>query len=95
MRSTLKEDNMDPTIEEMRQFLETCAGPYDADDADIEEAIYWYAAHNHGGQTSNLYSALSQSQFKPGPLACDVSEEGVSGFLYEELEYKFGAEVYS
>jgi hypothetical protein len=35
---------------------------------DIAEAIHCFATLNHEGQTSALYSILSQSEFRPGPL---------------------------
>ena len=41
---------------------------------DIEEAAYWLAAHYHGGQASNLYAALSASEFRPG-CASDLPED--------------------
>jgi hypothetical protein len=62
----------DPTREDMLAFLQTekliLTGSYIAseDDFDIEEAIYWFSADYHGGQWSNLYSALSTSEFRPG-----------------------------
>ena len=60
--------NTDPTADEMRAFLKA----YDssADSFDIEEAIYWFANDWHSGQWSNLYSALSTSEYHPGPIAC-------------------------
>lgn len=58
----------DPTREEMRAFLDGVASHYEADDFDIEEAMYAFAASHHGGQGSNLYAALSLSPFRPGPL---------------------------
>jgi hypothetical protein len=42
---------------------------------DIEEAAYYLAAHWHGGQWSNLYSALSCSPFKPGPCSSDLPDD--------------------
>lgn len=48
----------DPTIDEMREFLnEQFPKPdYDVDawEFDREEAIYWFAANYHAGQSSNL-----------------------------------------
>lgn len=35
---------------------------------DIEAAMYWFCSNWHGGQWSNLYSALSTSPYRPGPL---------------------------
>lgn len=59
---------------------ETCHTEAEADDdahdgcgcrMDIEAAAWFLAAHWHGGQWSNLYSALSLSPFDPGPMMRD------------------------
>ena len=42
---------------------------------DIEEAAYYLAVHLHHGQRSNLYAAVCQSDFNPGPLAKDLPDE--------------------
>ena len=42
---------------------------------DIEEAAWYLAVHWHGGASSNLYSALSVSQFDPGPCATDLPDD--------------------
>lgn len=39
-----------------------------ADPIEIEQAIYWWAADHHEGQWSELYSILSTSAYRPGPL---------------------------
>ena len=50
----------------------------------IEEAAYWFASWNHGGQWSNLYRALCASQFRPPRLAsgpsCEIAAELVKHF---------------
>ncbi len=47
----------DPTRAEMLAFLAPLyAG--ETDDCDRECAIYWFANEWHGGQSSNLYSAI-------------------------------------
>ena len=58
---------LDPSIEDMREFLIEHASY--SDEFDREEAMYWFASLYHGGQSSNLYSALCQSEYSPGPLA--------------------------
>lgn len=78
----------DPTAEEMRTFLRPLAKAMDADDFDIEEAIYWFAANWHGGQSSNLYSALSTSDFKPSRLA--TGPEPTAEELMGDLEGRYG-----
>jgi len=52
----------------------------DVDDFSAAEAIHAYCSLNHGGQGSVLYSLLSQSEFKPGPL---WSEEYVDEMVLE------------
>lgn len=83
----------DPTREEMLEFLAPLASQIGADNFDIEAAIWWFACDNHGGQWSNLYSALSTSPFSPSPLHYSVDQEGeVALLLYlslvEEFTYK-------
>lgn len=57
--------NTDPTSAEMLAVLEQT---YPEHSSDYEEAIYWFANRYHVGQTSNLYSVLSTSEFDPGPV---------------------------
>lgn len=57
---------MDPTHDEMVEFLS--AHNPDADPFDIAVAIYSFAAAYHGGQFTNLYRAITQCGFKPGPF---------------------------
>ena len=56
---------------------------------DIEEAAWNLAAHWHGGQSSNLYAALSSSEYDPGcagDLPDDLDDEDcervISTLLY-------------
>ncbi len=54
---------------------------------DIEEAAYYVAAHYHGGQWSCLYSTLSQSEFRPGPISKDLPDDDerfIASALYRE-----------
>jgi hypothetical protein len=80
----------DPTRDDMLEFLRQHVTHYvlfsSVEDAefDIEEAIYWFATDYHGGQASNLYSALCQSPFKPGRLQSACSDEA-SYDLYQDL----------
>ncbi len=78
----------DPTLEEMRTHLRTV--PQDEPDSDSaefdqEEAIYWFANDYHGGQWSNLYSALCQSEYHPGPLTNGPELDSMGAYLYDEL----------
>lgn len=54
----------DPTLQDM---LAALGNPAD-DDVDAYAAIYWFASDWHGGQSSNLYSVLSTSPYKPGMM---------------------------
>lgn len=74
----------DPTRLEMIEYL----NQQGCNSFEAEQAIYWFAHDWHGGQGSNLYSALSCSRYRPGPC-----EAGVSGSLaeiaYELLEERY------
>lgn len=62
----------------------------EADDFDIEAAIWWFANDYHGGQWSDLYSILSTSDFKPGPSHRSVKDEGdMAEMMYESLEKRY------
>ncbi len=73
----------DPTADEMRECLKEQGF---TEDWDVEPAIYWFANDYHGGQSSNLYSALSTSDYQPGRLMGDVGCEGEGAeAAYERL----------
>lgn len=74
--------SIDATRDEMLTLLATYD---DYDEFDREEAIYWFANDYHGGQGSELYSALSTSPYSPGPLTNAPSDP----FLYGVLEHAF------
>ena len=83
--SQMKRVFQDPTADEMRSYLRDECGC--DSEFDMEEAIYWYANDYHGGQDTNLYSALSTSEYKPGayergpedPTYYDALEEEFNG----------------
>jgi len=77
----------DPTHEEMYSFLETQACGSEDIRFDIEEAIYWFANDYHGGQWSNLYSVLCQSQYHPGPCTREPSDP----FFYDILVAEYAS----
>lgn len=85
--------NSDPTKKEMIAFLEQCGEVailgIEVDIFDIEAAIYWFASDYHGGQRSNLYSALSCSEYKPSRLARGIEKDSVESFLYDALVKNF------
>jgi hypothetical protein len=75
----------DPTAAELRVFL----GQFDADEFDVEGAIYWFASDWHTGQWSNLYSALSTSAYCPSSLA-NGPDDGPMSDMVDALEFTFG-----
>jgi hypothetical protein len=77
----------DPTLEEMRAFIDALPFAEERSEFDREEAIYWFANDWHGGQASNLYAAMCQSQFAPGPLS--RGPEIVARMLYDDLVDRF------
>ena len=81
--------NDDPTKEEMQEFLKSKY--HSEDDFDVESAIYWFANDYHGGQSSNLYSALSTSEFRPGPMHRGIEDEEseMATMMYKDLEDKY------
>jgi hypothetical protein len=64
-------------------------------DFDIEGAIYWFAADNHQGQSSELYSILSTSEYHPGlmefsPMQRVSYDYSLQKDMYHALEERFG-----
>jgi len=59
---------------------------------DIAAAIYWFASDYHGGQNSNLYSALSTSDYRPSPMHSSIEddESETATQMYQELINTFG-----
>ena len=84
----------DPTKEEMLNFFKQKQGLYGSwgeIDPDAEAAIYWFAHDYHGGQWSNLYSALSTSPYRPGRMMSSAEDEGESvKMMYDDLVSEFG-----
>lgn len=76
----------DPTHAEMYSFLETQACGGEDIRFDIEEAIYWFASDWHGGQWSNLYAALCNSEYTPSQLSRHASNP----FFYDALVAHYG-----
>jgi hypothetical protein len=58
---------------------------------DIVEAHYWFAAHYHDGQFSELYARLCRisAYFKPSILSDGPSSENAC-LIYNQLESKHG-----
>ena len=82
--------NDDPTSEELHDYLNSIAKQYEADEVNIEGAIYWFANDYHSGQDSNLYSTLSTSPYHPSRMANGIeNEDEITQMLYEDLVSKF------
>ena len=71
----------DPTRDEMLTALKG------ADEFDAEAAIYWFANDWHGGQWSNLYSALSTSPYRPALSESGCADEALD--CYDVLMSSF------
>lgn len=78
----------DPTLQEMQDYLRSTWGD-ELDDMDRESAIYWFAAHYHSGQSSNLYEATCLSEYCPGPSESGPDSEGLALMAYMDLEKTF------
>lgn len=76
----------DPDRDTLIEWLGNTPGDLEADEFDIEQAIYWFAASWHGGQWSNLYSVLSTSQYRPGAIENGCDPDSVAFDLYQQLE---------
>jgi hypothetical protein len=74
----------DPSRQEMIEHIKGVYGR-EADRFDIEEAIYWFANDYHGGQGSNLYSALSTSEYRPGRNSSGPEEGSMGEMIYADL----------
>ena len=88
-QSLLFETIQDPTKEEMLNYLRSLYGQEEGFVDDAEVAMYWFANFYHGGQSSNLYSVLSNSRFNPGPIAKGPEPHSSEEMMYEDLVVKF------
>jgi len=62
----------------------------EADDMDIEAAIWWFAHDYHEGQNSPLYSIVSTSSYKPSHMINNVHDEDETVVdMYTDLENNF------
>jgi len=89
-------ENEESTLkQEMKSYLTSqYSGLMDTNDDgfnfDMESAIYWFANHYHGGQWSELYSILSTSEYKPGPMHNGPEDDGEEAkMMYESLIAKY------
>lgn len=79
----------------MAGHLKKVYGLIDGDsDFDVEAAIYWFASDYHGGQYSQLYEVLSESEFHPGSFHSSVKDEDEEAeMFYDELVKTFGPQT--
>ena len=85
---------VDPTHDEMLAYLQVAYPEEFREDTEdspnvlfsAECAIYWFAYGYHGGQWSNLYSALSTSDYHPAAMDCGVEPETLDAIMYADLE---------
>lgn len=75
----------DPTRDEMLNAISKEYGGQ-VEPMDVECAIYWFATNYHGGQSTNLYSVLSTSQYKPGMAENGVPEGTDAADVFSFLE---------
>lgn len=81
---------IDPDRDEMIEALSNYFVCLDQEVQGAKEiAIYWFASHWHGGQSSNLYSVLSTSPYKPGPNTRLETEDEMVQDMYNVLETTF------
>lgn len=90
------ENNNQNLKQEMKNYLKSkFRGLDDVESEDfnfsMEAAIYWFANDYHSGQTSELYSILSTSQYSPSRLNGGgiKGEDETIQMLYDTLEEKF------
>lgn len=94
-KANFEEENEEPAPslkEEMVSFLQNHFGS-EIDESDIEVAIYYFARDYHSGQSSELYSILSTSEYRPGPMSDLESEGDMVELCYNLLEEEFGDRV--
>lgn len=79
---------MNPDPHELAEELaaELHAAFPDTDAFDIQCAVYWYAAQNHGGQWTPLYGVLSLSEYRPGILETGPEPDSMASMMLEHLE---------
>ena len=68
-----------------KEMLDSLNANFPEDDISSEAAIYWFANDYHSGQTSDLYSILSTSPYRPSPLhsSClDGPEDDIDKYLH-------------
>jgi len=89
------ENHENPFKQEMKNFLkQEFQGLMDVNSNDFEfdseAAIYWFSSDYHKGQSSDLYSILSTSQYNPSRMSQNInSEPETTQMLYQALVDNF------
>lgn len=78
----------DPTFEEMKEHIASLPLASEFDSFDVAEAIYAFASDHHGGQFSNLYSAISLCGFNPG-MCWREPQSFTAQYVYEALQLRY------
>ena len=79
----------DPTGAEIRAYLTETFQLAEDEEIDREQALYWFAADYHGGQNSNLYSAVSTSDYRPGASERSPEPDTLAQMMYEALQHTY------
>lgn len=53
---------------------------------DAAQALYWYGADYHGGQSSELYSIMSTMDYRPGMAERGPEPGSTAEDIYQALE---------
>lgn len=77
----------DPTREEIDAVINAMPFASEFSDFDKEEAIHCFATGWHGGQWSNLYAILSESEYTPSRIGRGLSD--MAQLIHDELENAF------
>ena len=92
-----EEEEEGPSLkQEMMDFLGNRYGRLEENwEDDAEVAIYWFAAHYHSGQKSELYSILSTNKYSPNLMTLEKEkrENPIIGDMYDDLVENFGKRV--
>lgn len=88
-KTDLDESKSDPEKSDLLSYLSRIYGNEDGFQDSAEVAIYWFANHFHSGQYSNLYSILSTSPFRPGPISNGPEPGSMEEMMYNDLVDQF------
>jgi hypothetical protein len=81
VKNIIKEESSNPLKNKIMSYLQRLHGS-EFDEFAAEAALYWYGYGYHGGQSSDLYSILSTSEYKPSRLANGIEDEDETAQMY-------------